>query len=123
MSPGSWWSGPRPRPAFCAELHKADTFAETFEELQGAHFDLVLVNRVLNADGSSGLELIRSLKQDANFSEVPVMLVSNFEDAQQAAESLGALPGFGKADLHTARSIERIEQALGTRNEAMASQG
>jgi hypothetical protein len=30
---------------------------------------------------------------------VPVMLVSNYENAQAEAQAVGALPGFGKADL------------------------
>ena len=45
--------------------------------LRAGEFDLVLVNRVLDADGSSGLDLIRAIKADPDLANVPVMLVSN----------------------------------------------
>jgi len=59
---------------------------------------LLLVNRVLEhgLGTSSGLDLIRDL---AGREHPPqMMLVSNYEDAQQQAVEAGALPGFGKAD-------------------------
>ena len=62
-------------------------------------FDLVLVNRVLDADGSAGLDVVEQIKTDTNLRELPVMLVSNYEDAQRQAVEKGALPGFGKATL------------------------
>ena len=69
--------------------------------MRSTRYDLVLVNRVLDEDGSSGLELIRALKHDPALADVPVMLVSNHADAQEAAFDLGASPGFGKASLHS----------------------
>jgi two-component system chemotaxis response regulator CheY len=100
---------------FQAEVDSAATTSEALEDLHGGHFDLVLVNRILDADGSSGLDLIRELKADTGLAAIPIMLVSNYADAQDLAQELGAAPGFGKADLHTARSLERIEVALGLR--------
>jgi len=82
-----------------AEVARADTKGQALATLRAGEFDLVLVNRVLDADGSSGLDLIRAIKADPTLAGLPVMLVSNYEDAQVEAQSLGALPGFGKTDL------------------------
>jgi PleD family two-component response regulator len=76
-------------------------------------YDLVLVNRVFDEDGAEGLELIRRLKAHPELSSVPVMLVSNFDDAQQSACDAGALPGFGKSELDAPQTIERLSACLG----------
>lgn len=75
--------------------------------------ELLLVNRVLDGDfaTSSGLELIRAVTASGVAGRT--MLVSNFADAQQEAESAGALPGFGKGQLYSAAMRERIAAAVG----------
>jgi hypothetical protein len=40
------------------------------------------------------------------------MMISNYPEAQQAAESAGALPGFGKREIGSAKVKERISAAL-----------
>jgi CheY-like chemotaxis protein len=85
--------------SYGAEVTGADTKGQALASLRAGEFDLVLVNRVLDADGSSGLDLIRAIKADSELAGVPVMLVSNYENAQAEAQAVGALPGFGKADL------------------------
>lgn len=85
--------------AYGAEVTAADTKGQALTSLRAGEFDLVLVNRVLDGDGSSGLDLIRAIKADPGVAGMPVMLVSNYEDAQAEAQDAGALPGFGKADL------------------------
>jgi len=97
---------------FGAEVVGAGTSREAVDLLRGEKFDLVLVNRVSDADGSSGLDLIRTLKADPALAEVPVMLVSNYPDAQQEAEALGALPGFGKAEISQDKARERLNSVL-----------
>lgn len=94
---------------FRAEVHGAGDAVEALEALRRSAFHLVLVNRVLDRDGSSGLELIRRIRAQA---PVPVMLVSNYPDAQQEAVAEGALPGFGKAELRTPKAIEALAAAL-----------
>jgi two-component system chemotaxis response regulator CheY len=95
--------------AFGAEVVAADTFPEALEALRGGPpFDLVLVNRVTDADGSRGLDLVR----DLNGGPTPVMLVSNYPEAQEQAVSLGALPGFGKSDLGLPAVHERLKRVL-----------
>ena len=77
-------------------------------------YSLILVNRILDADNSSGLDLIRDLIKTGT--SAPVMLVSNFPEAQQAAVALGAVQGFGKADLNKSGTIELVQRALNARN-------
>src|SRR5208337_4366811 len=49
---------------FGAEVERADSLDDTRDAMRSVRYDLVLVNRVLDEDGSSGLELIRALKHD-----------------------------------------------------------
>ena len=100
---------------FGADVVGAATFGEAIESLRGGQFDLVLVNRVSDADGSSGLDLIRTLKADPELAGVPVMLVSDYPDAQGQAEALGALPGFGKSEISKERAQTRVRSILGDR--------
>lgn len=95
-----------------ARTTSVDTPSETFEELRLGGIALVLVNRVLDFDGSSGAELIREIKAEPQFADLPVMLVSNFESAQHEAVALGALPGFGKAQVGLKSVSERIRKVL-----------
>jgi CheY-like chemotaxis protein len=98
---------------FGAEVVSAATAAEAFADLRQKRFDLVLVNRVLDADASSGLDLIRQLKEDETFRAVAVMLVSNYADAQRQAVEQGALPGFGKASLGQPEMVSAVKGVLG----------
>lgn len=97
-----------------AEVDSADDAAEAIDKLRAGHYRLVLVNRVFDRDGDSGLDLIRAIKADPELSAVVVMLVSNFPDAQSEAEALGALPGFGKARITASSTREKLEAVLAT---------
>lgn len=107
------FDGPRIKSLLQKKVHAsvegADTLEEATERLKSGHYDVVLVNRVLAADGSSGLDLIQQLIEDGT--SVPIMLVSDRADAQDAAVKLGALRGFGKADLGDPETFELIERA------------
>ena len=69
-------------------------------------FDLILVNRVLAADGTEGLDVIDALIAKGVTS--PVILVSDRKDAQDEAVEHGAARGFGKADLDDPGTVEMI---------------
>jgi len=78
---------------------------------------LALVNRVFDADGSSGMECITdlvSLSKAPGFANprMKVMLVSNYPEYQEQALALGALAGFGKAALRDPQTIDLIKAAL-----------
>ena len=98
--------------AIGAETTAAATQAEALEQLREGTFDLVLVNRVFDADGDSGLDLIRRIKADEALRATPVMLVSNYADAQRQAVEAGAAPGFGKASLGRPEMLDKVRPFL-----------
>jgi CheY-like chemotaxis protein len=95
-----------------ANVVAADTFDEAREAIVRGDVTLVLVNRVLDRTGESGLDFIRGLKADPALAAVPVMLVSNYADAQRQAVELGALPGFGKDALGRPETLATLRSAL-----------
>jgi CheY-like chemotaxis protein len=97
---------------FGAEVVPAATANEAFALLDGGGFALVLVNRVLDTDGSSGLDLVRAIASRP--AAPPVMLVTNYSEYQEAALAAGAVPGFGKAALHDPATVDRLRPYLGT---------
>jgi two-component system chemotaxis response regulator CheY len=97
---------------FEAEVVAAHTPEEALSRLRQGDFALILVNRVLDSDGSSGLDLVKQLKVNDDLRELPVMLVSNYEDAQEEAIRAGAVPGFGKSALGQPRMLDRVRLFL-----------
>ena len=75
--------------------------------------DLLLVNRVLDGEfaNCSGIELIKGCR--ASHPAVAMMLISNYTDAQQQAQKVGAVAGFGKNDLNTPKAREALVSAMG----------
>ncbi len=78
---------------------------------------LLLINRQL--DGSfgvptgehgDGIELVRELS--GKDGAPPCIVISNFPEAQQAAEEAGALPGFGKKDVRGDAAVAAIRASL-----------
>ena len=98
---------------FDATVVPADDLAEARAQLREGAFDLVLVNRILDADGSSGLDVVKQLKADEASRDLPVMLVSNYEESQQQAVQAGAVRGFGKGALGQPQTIARLRTYLG----------
>lgn len=95
--------------------------ASAMELLRQHSYDLVLVNRKIDEDYSDGIDLVRLMKADAVAASVPVMLISNYADAQAEAVRAGALPGFGKKDLATTLARDRVQRALGLAEDALRS--
>ena len=98
-----------------AVTKRVNTTRALDEHLEGAA--LLLVNRALDGrfDAADGIELIRALRErGGETASPPMILVSNYPEAQAEAEAAGALPGFGKHDLRTT-APERIASALGGR--------
>ena len=89
--------------------------ADDSTELQrvlGDGVDLLLLNRVLDYgfEETEGVALIRKLR--SKFPQVKTMLVSNYPEAQAEAVAAGALPGFGKRDIGSAKVTTLIQEAL-----------
>ncbi len=96
-----------------AQVYQADSRLTTMESCQREQFDLILINRVLDADGSPGMEILTALKLNADTLSTPVMLISDYHDTQSTAIEAGALPGFGKLSLKTPATLGLINNALG----------
>jgi two-component system chemotaxis response regulator CheY len=71
-----------------------------------------LINRKLDIDYSDGLEILTALKADPAYKSIPVMLVSNYADAQAEAVRAGAEPGFGKSQLSSIETVEKLRRFL-----------
>jgi CheY-like chemotaxis protein len=79
--------------------------------------ELVLVNRIFDADGGSGLDCIRELVEMTRSPgflnpKMVVMLVSNYPEYQDQAVKLGAAMGFGKAQLRDAATAGMLKSAV-----------
>lgn len=76
---------------------------------------LLLVNRALDGrfDAGTGVELIQSLVSRSEAQRPRMMLVSNYEDAQEEAVTAGAMQGFGKSQLHSDATRRRLREAVG----------
>ena len=97
---------------FDLEVESAARATDALQSLREGDFSLVCVNRIFDADGSEGLDLLREIKADPELAGLPVMLVSNFSEAQQAAVAEGAIHGFGKAELASPSVQERLQPFL-----------
>jgi two-component system chemotaxis response regulator CheY len=97
---------------FDAEIVTANLPADTFAQLKKGSFDLVLINRKLDADYSDGLEILKAIKNDPQWKSVPVMLVTNYPEHQEAAVAAGAEYGFGKQQYQHPETLERLGKFL-----------
>jgi CheY-like chemotaxis protein len=98
---------------FDVEVTRVMFVEEALHALALRPYDLVLVNRRIFADNSDGAELIQRMKTQNSTAAIPVMLISNFADAQDAAVAAGAVPGFGKAALDRPETVARLSAWLG----------
>ena len=97
---------------FQATVVQAHGLDDTLAELRSRDFDLVLVNRKLTRGYRDGVEIIRALKSAEETSGVPVMLLTNYPEHEQAAVQLGAEPGFGKAELDAPATLDKLRRYL-----------
>lgn len=105
---------------FAVAVDRVMFVPEALARLADRTYALVLVNRLIFADGSDGLKLIEAMQADGRLRGTPVMMVSNFPDAQARAVAAGAVPGFGKAALDAPETLARLARYLPTRAPAAA---
>jgi DNA-binding NarL/FixJ family response regulator len=72
--------------------------------------DLMLVNREPVGFDEDGLDIVRQVLESCP--QTKVMLVSDYDDAQEAAVRAGAMRGFGKSLMGTPEIGEAVRQAL-----------
>ncbi|HEV3235452.1 MAG TPA: response regulator [Gemmataceae bacterium] len=97
---------------FAADVVGADNDVEAQQVLEQGKFDLILVNRVLDATGVSGLKVLSALRKEPASQAIPIMLVSNYPEAQMEAVELGAHRGFGKAALGQPAMLATVRLVL-----------
>jgi CheY-like chemotaxis protein len=97
---------------FDVEVLQTHGLQDTLETLHNTAVDLVLINRKLDQDYSDGTEILKAIKQDASLASVPVMIVTNYAEHQDAAVALGALRGFGKLELRSAETQQKLAAVL-----------
>lgn len=96
--------------SFQAKILTAATATDATKVLASHKIDIILVNRIFDADGDSGIEWIKNFKKEE--SAIPALLISNYADAQTQAVAVGGAVGFGKSELSSNLPIERIRAAL-----------
>ena len=97
---------------FNCEVEQAHGPDDTLAILRAGQYDLVLVNRKLDQDYSDGIEIIQQLQADPDLKAVPVMLITNYPEHQDAAEAVGAARGFGKLELDEPETLEKLQPYL-----------
>jgi two-component system chemotaxis response regulator CheY len=97
---------------FGAQVDGVPTAEAALDRLREGKYALVLVNRIFDADGDSGLELIRQVKADPELQPTPIMLVSNYPQYQEEARQAGAVPGFGKNALGQPAMLDALRPFL-----------
>ncbi|MBB03004.1 response regulator [bacterium] len=98
---------------FDVQVTRSPDKEDALSRIRTTRFDLILVNRKLDADYSEGMDVIKSIQADPDINTTPVMLVSNYADAQEKAVVAGAEQGFGKNDLGDSSLAERLQKFLG----------
>lgn len=85
---------------------------EAIDAMQQSRYDLVLVNRLIFDDSSPGIELHRRAKSDPTISDIPIMMISNFPEAQADSVAAGGISGFGKAAVDHSDTITKLAVIL-----------
>lgn len=101
---------------FDIRLDRVMFVTEALAKMRETRYDLVLFNRLIFEDGSEGIELLKKAKSDPALKAVPIMMISNFEDAQAASVAAGGEPGFGKKSVFAAATAERLSKYLPRKN-------
>lgn len=96
-----------------AQIDRAAAAIDARALLAQQPYDLILVNRVLDGDGTSGVDFIARAVESGAPPHQKYMLISDFPDAQGMAVAVGAVRGFGKSQLHSAEAEEALRQGLG----------
>lgn len=96
---------------FDATVARAHGERDALAVLRSEPFDLVLVNRLLN-QGGEGMQVISRIKNEPDLASVPMMLVTDYSEHQRAAVEAGAEYGFGKSELQTPQTREKLKRFL-----------
>ncbi|MCZ6682010.1 MAG: hypothetical protein O7B26_02430 [Planctomycetota bacterium] len=85
---------------------------EALKQMRENRYDLVLYNRLVFDDGSEGIELVLRAKREEALESVPVMMISNYPEAQAASVAAGGVSGFGKNALSDSSTLDLLSACL-----------
>lgn len=91
---------------------RAHELSDAMQTLSHKKVDLIVINRKLDIDYSDGIEILRHLKQDDAFKEIPTMIITNYAEQQLAAVADGAEYGFGKLQYSEPTTRDRLSRFL-----------
>lgn len=97
---------------FGVDVQRAQSHQQALTMANDLQPALVLINRLYDANGDQGMETLKALKADDATTSIPVMIVSNYSDAQDAAVAAGAVHGFGKSSLTATKTIQCLAKYL-----------
>ncbi len=97
---------------FGAEVVQTHGLDDTLAALQKDTIDLVLINRKLDMDYSDGMVILKQIKSQPEYLDLPVMLITNYAEHQAHAVTLGALPGFGKLEINSPETRAKLAKVL-----------
>lgn len=98
---------------FEVHIEEADVEQDTLHKLKATSYDLVMINRKLDADYSDGIELIQKIKNSPDLKPCTLMLVSNYPEYQEQAVGVGAAYGIGKNEYRDPETVARLQPYLG----------
>lgn len=99
------------------EVLRCHHWQDTAKVLGERAVDLILINRKLDVDYSDGMEILKELKKSAAFRDIPVMIITNYPEHQDAAIAAGAEPGFGKLQFSEPETHRRLSRILQKRTQ------
>ena len=91
---------------------RAHELSDALQLLGQEKVDLIVINRKLDIDYSDGIEILRHLKQDAEYKGIPTMIITNYAEQQLAAVAEGAEYGFGKLQYSEPTTYDRLSRFL-----------
>jgi CheY-like chemotaxis protein len=93
-------------------IDRAHCYDEALKMALDTPFDLILINRIMDADGTPGMDILNALKSQPSTVEVPVIIVSNYDETQNDAVASGAVRGFGKSELDASETMKTLSKFL-----------
>ena len=97
---------------FELEIYRADSFDDAIQSALEQPYALILINRIMDLDRSEGIAILHELKSIPQTENIPVMIISDYQETQDSAVAAGASPGFGKAALDTEQTFELLSNYL-----------
>ncbi len=95
------------------EFKSADSVDEAVGFLGKEDISLFVGNRVIGSDEKGGIALVDKVKGCDEGKDIPIMILSGFEETQKEAVEHGAVQGVGKAVIASDETINEFKKYVG----------